>query len=489
MVRHGLATLVCASVTAAVACAVVSAGAAAPARADASPAVAGTALAAPPLAATALPARGIWATVTGPTIDTETWVDVGRGPDGALYAAGSFGATAGAGDIMVAKFSANDRASDHVLWTDVWHDPAEHLVDQASALAVDGSGALVVAGTSQSATNGLEWVVAKWTAAGAEAWQTVTPAHAGDHWFASASDVVCDAAGDVYVCGTAQTGTAHGTRVSSLVVRKLSGTDGHVVWTRAYAGTPHSANWGLRLALGTAGDLYCTGFGGSVHGDPDMLVCRLSTASGRLLWLSRLADAHHRKDEGVALALRGSHLWVTGFETTSAASRAAVLAKYTLGGRRLWLRTWLETPRTFEDPTGLTVDLRGNAVVVGDGFSNPATREHAFILHYDPSGRLTWQSIAYDPTSHKAAWYGVVGDGSGRIWTVGGVPSGSSTSLTVASYAANGADRWRSVWAGPDGLGASGNAICLANGGGVFVGGAVVTKAGRVDALAVKLTR
>jgi hypothetical protein len=482
MVRHRLGTLVCASIAAAVACAVVSAGAAAPARA-------GAALGAPPLGATVLPTRGIWAAVAGPTSDTETWVDVGRGPDGALYAAGSFGATSNAGDIMVAKFSANDAASSHLLWTEVWDDPAEHLADQATALAVDGSGDLIVAGTTQSAANGLEWVVAKWTAAGAAAWQTVIPARAGHDWSASASDVVCDAAGDVYVCGTAQTGTADGARVSSLVVRRLRGTDGHVVWTRAYAGALHSANWGLRLALGRAGDLYCTGFGGSARGGPDMLVCRLSTTSGRLVWLSRVADARHLRDEGVALALRGAHLWVAGFETRSATSRVAVLARYTLGGRRLWLRTWLEMPRTFEDPTGLTVDRRGNAVVVGAGFSDPAAREHAFILHYDPSGRLTWRSIAYDPTSHKAAWYGVVGDGSGRIWTVGAVPSGGSASLTVASYAANGVDRWRSVWPGPDGLGASGNALCLANGGGVFVGGAVVTNAGGVDALAVKLAR
>ena len=487
MVRHRLATLVCASVAAAAACAVVSAGAAAPARAAGLPAVAAT-LGAPSLAATALPPRGVWALATGPTIDTESWVDVASGPDGTLYATGSFGASATAGDIMVAEFSADDAASDHLLWSDVWDNPTEHLVDQASALAVDHTGALIVAGTSQSATDGREWVVVKWTAAHAVAWQTVIPAHAGAAWWASASDVVCDAAGDVYVCGTAQTGTASGKPVSSLVVRKLSGVDGHVVWTRAYAGAPHSTNWGLRLALGTTGDLYCTGFGGSVHGDPDMLVCRLSTASGRLVWLSRLARARRLKDEGVALALRGTHLWVTGFETTSAASRVAVLAKYTLGGHRLWLRTWLEMPRTFEDPTGLTVDRHGNAVVVGAGFPNPATREHAFVLHYDPSGRLTWRSIAFDPISHKAAWYGVVGDGSGRVWTVGAVPAGGSTALAVARYAANGVNGWHSVWAGPDGLGASGNVICLANGG-VFVGGAVVTNAGGVDALAVKLTR
>jgi len=488
MVRRRLATLACAVLTAAAVLGPTGVGVAAPARAAASPAVGAPTLGAPPLTATALPPRGVWATVTGPTLDTETWVDVAQAPDGSLYAAGSFGASAAAGDILVGQFSGDDAAGEHLIWSDVWDNPVEHLVDQAVALAVDRTGALIVAGTTQSATDGREWVVVKWTAAHAVAWHTEIPARAGADWSASASDVVCDAAGNVYVCGTAQTGVAGGRQVSSLVVRKLSGADGHVVWTRAYAGVRHSANWGLRLALGTAGDLYCTGFGGGLHGDPDLLVCRLSTATGRLVWLSRIAGTRHLKDEGVGLALRGAHLWVTGYETTGPRNRVAVLARYSLGGHRLWLRTWLEMPATLEDPTGLTVDRHGDAVVVGAGFSGTASREHAFVLHYDPNGRLTWSTVAYDRTSHKAAWYGVVGDGSGRVWTVGGVPAGGSTALAVACYAASGVNRWHSVWSGPDGFGASGNAICLA-GGGVFVGGAVVTNAGGIDALAVKLTR
>jgi len=487
MVRHGLATLVCASVAVAAALAVVSAGAPAPARAAGAPVATAATLGAPPLTITALPPRGIWAAVTGPTTDAETWVDVARAPDGDLYAAGSFGASATAGDIMVGEFSAADAATEHLIWSDVWDNPTEHLVDQASALAVDGSGDLVVAGTTQSATNGREWVVLEWTASHKLAWQTVIPAHAGVAWSASASDVVCDAAGNAYVCGTAQTGTAGGKRVSSLVVRKLSGADGHVVWTRAYAGVRRSTNAGLRLALGTAGDLYCTGFAGGAHGAPAMLVCRLSTSTGRLVWLRRIAGAARPGAQGIALAVRGSRVWAAGYRTTGAKGRVVVLADYSLAGRRLWLSSWHKTAQTLEDPTALTVDRHGDAVIVGTGIRG--AREYAFIVHYDASGRLTWDRTAYEVKSHKAVWFGVVSDDAGRIWTVGALPGATgSTSLLVASYAAGGAVVWHSVWSGPEGLGAAGFSLCL-SGNGVFVGGATITRNGGVDALAAKLTR
>ena len=62
-------------------------------------------------------------------------------------------------------------------------------------------------------------------------------------------------------------------------------------------------------------------------------------------------------------------------------NQVVALAKYTLAGKRLWLRTWLEHP-TPPSPAALAVDGHGNAVVVGGGNDNPVTREHAFVLRY-----------------------------------------------------------------------------------------------------------
>jgi len=465
--------LLCCALGALLAAVAVCAGAAAPAR-----------------AATALPARGIWSSVTGSPAATERWTDVAQGPGGSLYAGGvvASGTASSTSDLLVARFSGNDKAAGHLLWSDTWDSPA-HLADQVTAIAVDAKGALVAVGTTQSAGSGREWVVAKWSPGGARLWQQTFAAGAGKRWSAEATDVVCDAAGALYVCGTAQTGTHHGHAASSLVVRKLRGSDGHLLWAHAYAGPTHSANAAVRLVLDRSGNVFCTGRGTGPRGDNDIVTVRLAAASGRQVWVRRIGDARHRDDQGVDLAARSGGLWVTGYEATGTGNQVVALARYTPSGRLLWLRTWLELPRTIEHPHALAVDAHGDAVVVGAGNDVPLTREHAFVLHYNAAGRLTWSRTAYGSVSGRAIWQDVAADGAGRIWTAGSSVAGSTRFLIVARYSSAGVNAWTSSWTGPAGLGAAGNALCFA-GSAVFVGGTVtMPPLAGLDALGVKLAK
>ena len=448
----------------------VCAGAAAPARAAFAP-------------------HGIWSNVLGPTINTERWVDVAKGPDGSLYAGGNFDyGGLNTEDLMVAKFSANDGSASHRLWSDTWDNPTEHLNDQTAAIAVDHTGALIVAGSSETASNGTEWVVAKWNASGTRLWQRTFAASPLIDWNAYAWDVACDAAGHIYVCGVVQKGAHDGTVVASLVVRKLAGSDGHGLWTRSYAGNVNSFNQGSKLALDKAGNVYCTGYGQSVHGDSDIVTCRILAGNGHLSWVRRIDGVKHRDDEGTGVVVRGSSVWVTGGEYTSASTRVVALAKYTLGGRRLWLRTWLERAGTAEYPNALAVDAHGDAVVVGSGNDNPVTREHAFILRWNSAGRLRWRRLSYNSVTHAANWRAVVCDGAGRIWVGGYEVTGSSDALRVARYSAAGKRVWDSLWKGPDKLGGECNTLCFGKTG-LFVGGRVTTTAGGQDAAALKYVR
>jgi hypothetical protein len=201
-----------------------------------------------------------------------------------------------------------------------------------------------------------------------------------------------------------------------------------------------------------------------------------------------VADAKHLSDGGTALALRGKALWVTGYEATSSADQRVVLVRYTLTGKRLWVRTWLELAKTLEYPRALAVDARGNAVVVGAGNNDPVTREHAFVLRYTATGRLTWQRLAYDSLTHEAVWNDVACDASGRIFAGGYAVGATNVTFLAARYSAAGARAWLSQWSGPDALGAECEALCLGTSG-VFAAGSVGTPIGNADALAVKLKR
>ena len=445
--------------------------------------------AAAPARAAALPARGVWSNVIGPTANTERWLDVARGANGSLYAGGEFNfdSSAGASDLLVARFAGNDAATRHLLWRRTWDNPAEHLSDTVSAIAVDKRGAVFAVGTSATASSGREWVVAKWSASGVALWQRTFPAKLSGPWNASALDVACTPAGAIYVCGYAQTGTHAGSPVAALVVRKLA-SNGRLLWTSSYAGVPDSYNQAVRLALDGAGNAYTTGTAQSARGDDDLVTARFAARTGRIAWVVRVADARHLSDGGTAVALRGSALWVTGYEATSATTQRVVLARYTLAGKRLWLHTWLELAKTVEYPTALAVDPHGNAVVVGSGNNDPVTREHAFVLRYGAAGRLLWQRLAYNSLTHEAVWNDVACDAAGNIWTGGYAVQSTSNSFLVARYSAAGARTWLSQWSGPGALGAECNALCLGTTG-VFAAGSTISAAGNADALAVKLKR
>jgi hypothetical protein len=385
--------------------------------------------AAAPACAAALPSHAIWSDVLGGTTNTESWIDVARGPDGSLYAGGSYDTVpmGSTGDLLVARFSRSDAAAKHRLWSRTWDNPVEHLDDRLWAIAVDHSGAVVAAGTTHTAHSGVAWVIAKWNRSGSRRWAETFAASPLTAWDAWATDVACDAAGNVYVCGMVQKGESDGNTVASLVVRKLSGADGHVIWQGSYAGALNSYNQGSKLALDAAGNVYCTGYGQSAQGDDDIITCKFVSTTGRLSWARRIADTKHLQDEGTAIVVRGAHVWVTGGEYADATDRVVGLAKYTLAGKRLWLRTWLERADTLEYPEALAVDGHDNAVVVGSGNDNPVTRDHAFILHYSAAGVLQWRRIAYDSVSHEAEWHDVVCDAAGRIWVGGDTVMGSAT--------------------------------------------------------------
>lgn len=451
----------------------VCAGAAAPARA-------------------AVPVKSIWWNVLGPTTADDRWVDVARGPDGSLYAAGDFafdpfGTTT---DVMVAKFSADDAAASHLLQSDEIDVSSQNVSDLAQAMAVDGSGALIVVGTTQTAT-GSAWFVAKWNPdLTGRPWTKLFAASPLQQWNADAWDVACTPAGDVVVCGTTQTAESTSKGVpASLVVRKLSGATGDVIWKNGYAGPKGSYNQGTAVALDAAGNVYCTGYGTNAKGDSDILVAKFRGSDGSRRWVRRIDGPRHRADEAADIAVRGTAVYVTGGEYVNARTRDAVVARYTATGRRPWVRTWREKAGTVEYPAALTTDGRGNVVVVGEGVNVPiVTREHAFVLKYSGAGLQRWRRIAYDSVSHMAAWDDVLCDSVGDIWTGGHMVVAGSASYLMARYSPTGAKVWSSQWKGFDGLGGDCAALCFANGG-VFTAGKITTTAGGGDAAAIKYER
>ncbi len=231
------------------------------------------------------------------TLGTQNWVARYNGP------AGSAGAdiavsvkTDGAGNVYVAGSSdASGKPSDFVLvkytlagaqlWASRYNGTGDGY-DVASALSVDASGNAVIAGTSRGLLSGTsatgdDWALVKYDANGAAVWTTRfdSAAHGNDKLRALATD----ANGNLLAGGDTD---AKGPGFLNGLVAKFAGANGSVVWSRTYDGPGASADGILALAADGGGNAIATGqsiavfapASGNTPADYDVLTLKFANA-------------------------------------------------------------------------------------------------------------------------------------------------------------------------------------------------------------------
>jgi hypothetical protein len=112
-----------------------------------------------------------WSLADDPSHGQQYVAQVGQQPGGGLVLAGSSESEdPSVPDIFLCMYDGNDAASPHLLRRRSWDGPA-HLGDTASGMAIDGSGNVIVAGSTQVVGGTYDWVVVKWDAGGTPLWQ------------------------------------------------------------------------------------------------------------------------------------------------------------------------------------------------------------------------------------------------------------------------------------------------------------------------------
>ena len=394
----------------------------------------------------ALPSHMLWIDIWGPGVGIDSYTDSAPTVDGGFVAAGvTNDSSSGDGaDILVTKFAAADDAAPHEEWVRTWNGPAG-LHDDAWAVATDLYGGVIACGNGNTASGRRDWEIVKWNATGAFQWaETYPPDLAGSR--ATACDVVCDGAGDVYVCGSTQTAA----NVASLVVRKLDAGNGGLLWQGRYEGLDGSFNQGVALVLDDHLNAYVTGACARAGADEDIILVKFDTGGNvSPTWVKRIDSGRHLDDTGVALKLQGSSLFVLGgMYTTAGTRRSVAVARYTTGGVRTWLRIWRDARTAVDNPHALAVDKYGSVAVAGSsGFASG--RQHAFLVKWDKGGARTWARISYPKASKMQGFTDLVGDTAGHVWVSGYAKSADGDyDWLTARYQPDGRRAWLSRWNG-----------------------------------------
>ncbi len=403
-----------------------------------------------------------WNTFLGGFAIPEEAVALAFDGSGNVYVAGTSNATwglpinahSGDDDAFVAKLDANGK----LIWSTFL---GGNRSDLASALAVDGSGDIYLAGYSTGAwgspvrafSGGYDAFAAKLDSSGHLIWNTFLGGPGTTSGLDYGRALALDTAGNVYVGG--ESGAPWGSPVQPPVfptgaafIAKLD-SSGTLIW-HTFVG---AGNTGFGIALDQSGSIYLTGGGGSwgspiraFSGNQDAYVAKVDSG-GHLIWNTFLGGSDYDFGYAVALDLSGN-VYVAGYSTTTwglpiraySGTGDAFAARLDPTGKLIW-NTFLGG-NSFDFGFALAVDAVANVYVAGSSaatWGSPIRpfgggSDDAFVARLGSSGNLVWNMFLGGSLYDDA--HAVAADGKGNIYVAGA--SDATWGSPVRAYTSGG---------------------------------------------------
>jgi hypothetical protein len=308
------------------------------------------------------------------------------------------------------------------LWTNRYDGPTSSE-DDAYAVAVDGSGNVIVTGRSVGSGSYYDYATIKYSGAGVPLW---TNRYNGPgNGYDQAAALAVDGIGNVFVTGQSLVGADYATIKYS--------SAGVPLWTNRYHGPGGSA--ATALAVDSSGNVFVTGYSIASGSGYDYATIKYSNA-GVPLWTNLYNGPGNRSDIAHAIAVGGSgNVFVTGLADSSFAY--ATIA-YSGEGVPLWTNRY--SGSEYSSAVGIAVDQSGNVFVTGfstGSGSNFGYYEFATIA-YSGEGVPLWTN-RYNGLGNglgDSSAFAVALDGSGNVFVTGSSYNGRSYDYATIKYSA-----------------------------------------------------
>jgi len=329
------------------------------------------------------------------------------------------------------------------------HNGPGNGIDGASEVVLDGSGNVIVAGYSTGSGGNLDYYTAKYAAADGELlWERRYNGPGNNN--ESISELAVDGSGDVIVTGTSNGSTGF----QDYYTAKYAATDGALIWERRYNGPANGGDFATAMVLDASGNVVVTGQSQSSGSGTDYYTAKYAAADGALLWERRYNGPLNREDYARAVAVDGSSNVIVTGTTQLQYGNQHYTAKYAAAdGSLIWESYFDAQLNKSEAPSAMAVDSSGNVIVTGFFRAGNYTFEHPTDKHYystakfaAATGALVWSKSYHGPVSYSLDHaYDVVADSAGSVIVTGyslGADSSSLDTYTAKYAAANGALLW-----------------------------------------------
>ena len=424
---------------------------------------------------------------------TEAWVQ--RTSDAAVNESAQAVAVDGSGNVVVGGswggdyYTAKYAAADGAL---LWQKRSPGLAgssDTVRALAVDRSGNVIVTGSSLGNASQTDYYTVKYAAAdGALLWEKRYngPANGND----DATAAALDRSGNVVVTGSSNNGTASsGTDPNGhdYYTAKYAAGNGALLWEKRYNAPANRADSATAVALDANGHVVVTGASRSDSNgdglyDNDYYTAKYAAADGALLWEQRYNGLLAFGDIASAVAVDpAGNVVVTG------SSGGYFTAKYAAAdGALLWSKRYTGPGVGGDSASAVAVDGSGNVVVTGSSVSGaPAQDFDYYTAKYAAAdGALLWEKRYNGPANGDDRARAVAVDTAGNVVVTGSSYNTPSAFDSFGDYytakyaAADGTLLWEKRYNGPANGGDGASSLALAPNGLIAVTGSSDGNAG-----------
>ncbi|MEO7300047.1 MAG: SBBP repeat-containing protein [Verrucomicrobiota bacterium] len=328
----------------------------------------------------------------------------------------------------------------------------------AQAMAVDGSGNVIVTGYSNDINGYSDYATIKYSGAGVALWTNRYNGPGNSYDYANA--VVVDGKGNVFVTGDSD---------GDYLTIAYSGT-GMALWTNRYNWPGNGTNQVHAVAVDTSGNVFVTGSSYGNGSSEDYATIKYSGA-GVALWTNRYNGPGNGTDDAYAVAVDGSgNVFVTGSSTGTGSSEDYATIKYSGEGVALWTNRY-NGPGNGEDQAyRMAVDGSGNVIVTGSSTGSGSWDDYATIK-YSGSGVALWTNRYDGPGNRDDTPQAMAVDGGGNVLVTGNSSGTNDDHGAMIKYSGAGVPLWTNRYNGPGNYNDRVKAMAVDGAGNVFLTG------------------
>ncbi|MFN0158978.1 MAG: SBBP repeat-containing protein [Bacteroidota bacterium] len=393
---------------------------------------------------------------------------------GNVYVAGSSFGIDTDEDFVTIKYN----SSGVQQWVARYNGPADDY-DAAVGIKVDNGGNSHVTGVSYGATTDADIVTVRYNSAGVQLWAKSFDGGISD--FDIPVGLGIDISGSVYVSGT-----SYGEETYEDFVTIKYSFLGTQVWVRRYDGPGNDYDAVSAMTVDVGGNTYVTGASYNLEFDADYATIKYDTFGGTD-WTSRYNSPEESDDLPTAITIDASrNVYITGTTYAFATGDDYLTIKYSSTGGVRWVAAYNGPGNSYDAASAIFVDASDNVYVTGSS-TGSGTFEDFATVKYTSIGLQMWAARYVGEVNDYDAAAAVVVDGFGNVH-VTGTSYGLVTDEDIATvkYSSVGVQLWQTRYNGPGNSADEASAVAVDAFGNIYITGASFDQQSQSDYATVK---